>query len=310
MKYIVAFSGGKDSVAMVLHLLEIGTHKADIHLHHHDVDGGGANLWDWPCTPSYCRAFADAMGLQIFFSGRKGGIDREMLRENEGLQNVYYQAFEGEEYRILESKPADSTRLKFPAVAADLRTRWCSSCVKIDVLKRVIPAMYPTGDYVVCTGERRQESVNRAKYAEREQHPCNSKSRRVEAWRPVIDWSEEMIWGIFERWKIQPHPCYELGYPRCSCQICIFGSSNIWASNAELSPQKINYIRQREIDFGFTLYNGMTILETAAKGVSFLQPKNVERWAEEALTKFVSPITVSDWKLPQGAFVSEKAGSL
>lgn len=44
MVYIVAFSGGKDSVAMVLHLLEIGVPKESIHLHHHDVDGGGKNL--------------------------------------------------------------------------------------------------------------------------------------------------------------------------------------------------------------------------------------------------------------------------
>ncbi|WP_431217072.1 hypothetical protein ACQ86N_22505 [Puia sp. P3] len=36
---IVAFSGGKDSIAMVLYLLEQGVDRRRIHLHHHDVDG-------------------------------------------------------------------------------------------------------------------------------------------------------------------------------------------------------------------------------------------------------------------------------
>lgn len=78
---LVAFSGGKDSVAMVLHLLRSGVNPETIHLHHHDVDGGGLNLWDWQCTKSYCQAFADYFGLQIFFSGRVGGIPHEKAFE-------------------------------------------------------------------------------------------------------------------------------------------------------------------------------------------------------------------------------------
>ena len=311
MKYLVAFSGGKDSVAMVLHLLEMGISRQDIHLHHHDVDGGGQNLWDWGGTESYCKAFSKALGIELFFSFRKGGIDSEMNRYNSGLQDVYYQTKTGSPvYEILKSKPGNSSRKKFPAVTASLITRWCSSCVKIDVLRRVIPAMYPEGEYTVCTGERRQESANRAKYFEREEHICSTKKRQVQSWRPIIDWNESEVWNALKRWNIQPHPCYELGYPRCSCQICIFGSENLWASNLELSPEKVSYIAEREIEFGFTLYNGMTIYEKASKGRSFLQQENVARWGKEALGRFVSPIIVDSWTLPQGAFMSEHAGSI
>lgn len=308
--YLVAFSGGKDSIAMVLHLLESGVPKENIHLHHHEVDGGAQNLWDWACTTSYCQAFADALGLQLFFSYREGGIDREMYRQNEGLQDVLFQSQCGGGYERLKSKEGNSTRLKFPAIAADLRTRWCSSCVKIDVLRRVIPAMYKEGEFIICTGERRQESANRAKYNETEPHICTNKKRNVTAWRIVIDWTEEQVWAIIKRWKIQPHPCYMLGYSRCSCQTCIFGSDNIWASNAELSPEKVEAIAQRESDFGFTLYNGMTIFEKCNRGKSFLTYENVARWAAEALGEFVSPIFVENWTLPQGAFATEKAGSV
>lgn len=308
--FIVAFSGGKDSIAMVLHLLESGVPKYKIHLHHHDVDGNAKNLWDWACTKSYCEAFAKTFGLKLYFSYREGGIDREIMRKNEGLQDVLFQSTCGGDYERLESKPGNSTRMKFPAVAADLRTRWCSSCVKIDVLRRVIPSMYKQGNYIVCTGERRQESANRAKYNEVEPHICTNSKRLVTAWRPVIDWTEKEVWAIMERWNVQPHPCYMLGYPRCSCQTCIFGSDNIWASNAVLSPAKIEAIAQRESDTGFTLYNGMTIFEKCNRGTSFLTYENVARWACEALGEFTSPIIVENWTLPQGAFVGEKAGSL
>lgn len=296
-------------MAMVLHLLEIGVPKEQIHLHHHEVDGNGPNLWDWNCTTSYCIAFAQAMGLNLYFSYRAGGIDAEMCRQNSGLQNVHYQDTPGGEYIVLQSKPGNSTRQRFPAVTASLLTRWCSSCVKIDVMRRVIPAMYTTGNYVVCTGERREESANRAKYFEREEHPANCKSRTVETWRPVIDWTETQVWAIIERWKVQPHPCYELGYSRCSCQICIFGSANIWATNAELAPQKIDYVEEREKHFGFTLYQGCTIREKVAAGTSFLRDEN-RHWAAQALGTFTKPIFVETWKLPQGAFGGESAGSL
>lgn len=49
--YVVAFSGGKDSVALVLHLLELGVPAEKIELWHHLVDGReGSALVDWPCT--------------------------------------------------------------------------------------------------------------------------------------------------------------------------------------------------------------------------------------------------------------------
>jgi len=40
-KILVAFSGGKDSIACVLHLLDLGIPRSSIELHHHLVDGRG-----------------------------------------------------------------------------------------------------------------------------------------------------------------------------------------------------------------------------------------------------------------------------
>ena len=61
-KYIVTFSGGKDSMACFLHLLEHGVSIDKIELWHQEIDGRGEHFFDWEITPDYCRKFAEAFG--------------------------------------------------------------------------------------------------------------------------------------------------------------------------------------------------------------------------------------------------------
>ena len=79
-KVIVAFSGGKDSTACVLDLLQRGVPKEKIELWHHKIDGAANAFMDWPSTPDYCRQFAEEFGLALRFSWRQGGFLTEMLR--------------------------------------------------------------------------------------------------------------------------------------------------------------------------------------------------------------------------------------
>lgn len=312
-EWLMMFSGGKDSIAQVLYLLELGVPKERITLHHHDVDGGGENLWDWPCTPSYCRAFAEAMGLKILFSHAEGGITREIYRENEGKQDVLFQATQGGSYQRLKANKGNTTKRKFPAVSASLTTRWCSAVAKIDVMGRVLTNHpdYSSGRFLVCTGERREESPKRSEYDYCVQHKATTRKRDVMQWRPVLDWSESQVWDIIRRHGIQPHPCYMLGWSRCSCQTCIFGSDNTWASIADISPDKILEIGIMEEELEHTLYNGITILDKAARGTSFIPASMKARWKAEALSEFKSPILIgSDWTLPAGASSSEITGAI
>jgi 3'-phosphoadenosine 5'-phosphosulfate sulfotransferase (PAPS reductase)/FAD synthetase len=202
---LVCFSGGKDSVAMVLHLLELGVSKDRIHLHHHDVDGHGEKLFDWSCTESYVKAFAKAFDLKLFFSYRKGGIAREIYRNNEPKQDVHFQKeVDGEFYIAPSNKDFSNTRLKFPALSNSMNTRWCSGSVKIDVLRTAIAHNENyLGEIFILTGERRQESTNREKYEQWELHKTNSKSRSAIAFRPILEWTEEMVWDIMKRWIVR-----------------------------------------------------------------------------------------------------------
>src|SRR3972149_4736938 len=72
-KVVVGFSGGKDSLACVLRLLDMGVARDKIVLWHHAVDGapGQVGLMDWPCTEGYVRSVAKALGLEIRFSWKE-----------------------------------------------------------------------------------------------------------------------------------------------------------------------------------------------------------------------------------------------
>jgi len=313
-RVIVAFSGGKDSIAMVLHLLfTLRVPASRIELWHHRVDGEGAAFFDWQCTDSYCQAFADHFGLKLLFSYRQGGIEREIYRRNEGRQDVFFQEEPGGKYyrsRALKGEKYNRTRLKFPAVSADLKVRWCSDVAKISVGNQVIAAIprLQHKTIIFCTGERRAESPARSKYLEIDQHATYTHSRRVIHWRPVIDWSDQQVWQILEQHSIQPHPCYELGYSRCSCQLCIFSSANIWATTAEIAPGKVERLKEIEQDINFTMYSGQSMGNKIAQGVS-LYTAQLAYWKEQALGTFTAPLIVDTWHLPLGAKNKERAGA-
>lgn len=323
-KVIIAFSGGKDSIAMVLYaLFVLQIPAANIELWHHDVDGGGEQLFDWNCTTSYCIAFAKAFELKILFSYANGGILREMYRTNETIQSVFFQKeMDGEFFEVkpLEADRFISTRRKFPAVNADLNSRWCSWIAKIGVMIKAINnnERYKNANIVIMTGERRLESPNRALYAEIEKYRGFTKTRRAVQWRPIIDFTDLDVWEIIRRFRVQPHPCYELGWSRCSCQLCIFSKDNTWASINDISPKKVERIAEIEKDFNFTLYakrkRGEIINEDiytakVANGKSFIPYEKRKRWEAEALGEFVSPIIVDNWEMPAGAFSSETSGA-
>lgn len=90
-KYIVSFSGGKDSTACFLYLLEHGVPLNKIELWHQDIDGRKDAFFDWEITPDYCRKFAQAFGVKIYFQWKDGGFKREMLRKNSLTAPTYFE---------------------------------------------------------------------------------------------------------------------------------------------------------------------------------------------------------------------------
>lgn len=315
-RVIVTFSGGKDSLACLLHLLEMGVPRERIELWHHDVDGReGSRLMDWPVTREYCRAVASAFGIPIFFSWKTGGFEGEMLREESFTQPNAFETPEGEIVRVGGTSGKMSTRRRFPQVSADLRVRWCSAYLKIDVCASAInnQERFLGKKTLVVTGERAEESSARARYQTFEPHRTDSRNgnrrrRHVDQWRPIHAWAEARVWKIIERWRVAPHPAYDAGFGRVSCSKCIFSSANQWATMAMFDPEGVERISSYEEEFGVTIQRNRSVKELVSAGRPYAAA--TEAAMERALSEaFDEPVLLApgEWKLPAGAF-GESAG--
>lgn len=312
-RFLVFFSGGKDSLACVLHLLECGVPPEKIELSHHLVDGReGSTLMDWPVTESYVQAFARHFGLKSYMSWRKGGLEREMLRENQKTAPVAFESEDGTVRELGGDGGSENTRLKFPQTSADLRVRYCSSAVKIDVGARVLvhEPRFQRGKTLVVTGERAEESSSRAMYSVFEPHRCDLRNgkkvqRHIDHWRPVHKWTEAQVWAIIERHRINPHPAYWIGFGRASCRTCVFSSPSGWATVRHYMPKAFIPIANYERRFGYTIHRSKTVDQLADSGTPF---ECDPRWVAIADSfEYNEPIVVHNWTLPPGAF-KESAG--
>lgn len=323
-KYIVYFSGGKDSIACVLHLLESGVPKDKIELWHHNIDGTGEKFMDWNITPAYCKAFADALGLPIYFSWKEGGFKGEMLRENSLTQPTTFETpviTNGKKTIITQTIGGKtgklSTRLKFPQVAVDLKVRWCSAYLKIDVGSAALRNQKRFKNLKVATfsGERAEESTARSKYKELEPDRADNRTGKTPSYvdriRLIKNWTEKEIWAIIERWKIRVHPCYYMGWSRCSCMFCIFGNADQFASAFKISPERGQNIATYEDIFGTTIKRNMSITELKSLGTPYAGI--TKELAELAMSSVYDlSIIIPDnekWLLPSGAY-GESCGPL
>lgn len=319
-RVVVAFSGGKDSLACLLELLEQGVDLDRVELWHHDVDGEGPGFMDWPITPAYCREIARHFGVPIYFSWKEGGFLRELLRDGERTAPISWEEPLDDSVRaglipvVVRSKGGTrgklGTRLKFPQKGKSLSTRWCSGYLKIDVARRILSndPRFARSSTLVVTGERAQESPGRARYKVFEVHESDNRKGRderlVDRWRPVHAWKEERVWSLIERYKVRPHPAYSLGWGRCSCAGCIFGNADQWASFRAAMPERYEQIALLEEEFGYTIDRRLSVRELAAKGTpypetgddSLLELARATEWPAR------TPITMKPWQLPAGAF--------
>lgn len=309
-RILVAFSGGKDSIACVLTLLDHGVPASKIMLIHHEVDGReGSTLMDWPSTPAYCDAFAGAFGFEIITSWRRGGFEGEMNRQQQPTGGVSYER-RGEVVRLDGSAHAPmGTRLAFPQVAADLSVRWCSAALKIDVADRVLrnDPLFADSKTLFVTGERGEESPNRARYAQFEKHRADNragkKGRLVDHWRPVLRLDEGAVWALIQRHGVVPHPAYQAGFGRLSCRNCIFASDDQWATMAAHDPDGIKAISGYELKFGRTIHRKLSVRERIARGTPY-ESATPALMAAALSTTFAGPILIDPaaWQMPAGAF--------
>lgn len=307
--YCIFYSGGKDCTASLLWLLDQGVPKNKIELHHHLVDGNESedNFMDWPVTNAYGKSIAKALGVRYVESWREGGFLGEMLRENQRTKPVKFEIKPGELIAIGGVKGKLNTRRKFPQVTASLQQRWCSASLKVDVGAAYLRnhEKFVGKRTLVITGERAEESVSRGHYSYFEKNRSDLRDgkkyqRHIDHIRPVHRWSEKQVWDIMKKYKINPHPAYWLGFGRCSCMTCIFGSKNQWATIKKMASKSFNRIAEYEKEFDLTIHREHSVDKLAKMGVPYDYD---EKWAKIAMSKEYSEQIILDaWFLPPGAY--------
>ena len=303
-KILVAMSGGKDSMACLLTLLELGVPPTMIELHHHDIDGGW-EFMDWPVTRSYCKALAAEFSIELVFSWREGGFLRELKRQGTPTAPVTSRREDGTTITVGGKGPA-GTRQQFPQVSSDLSVRWCSSALKIDVMDRVIcnDPQLAGKRLLIVTGERAEESPARSRYKVFEPHRTAGKRREAHHWRPVHHLKRDEVWSIIRKSGIVPHPAYYIGWGRLSCMKCIFGSDDQWATINEIDMMGLGRIAREERNTGKTIHRTRPVTDRAIQG----QPYRAALENPEMVQMALSPhytgriwVPASEWIMPAGA---------
>lgn len=378
---VVLISGGKDSVACYLKLIELGVPKEKIEFWHHDIDGGHpTRRMDWKCTQNYVKALAYAEGVKLRVSYRVNGFFGELYRIGASepiewidpdtgeirqckLSSNYLKCRELKEQATEEMEELLKQygyRMKFPAKTGDLSRRWCSAYLKICVADTVVSNLDRLGELeelggkrhkfpakggthsgrwcsgnlkaavqdsvtanleetkhdkkiLIVSGERRGESAGRSKYNEMEIHRTNATAkahRVVHQWRCCIDYSEKDVWELLKRHHINPHPCYRIGWNRCSCMMCIFSTPRLFAGVKELFPDAYASLRHDEEVLGFTLDNKKNLDEFIGDTPSCVC-WNDKKAIHSILTgEFgTEDIYTENWNYPVGAFHGADGGS-
>lgn len=334
---VVLISGGKDSVACYLKLLELGVPKERIEFWHHDIDGGHpSRRMDWKCTQNYVKALADAEGIKLRVSYRVNGFFGELYRIGASepiewidpdtgevkqckLSSNYLKCKELKEQATEEMEELLKKygyRMKFPAKTGDLSRRWCSGNLKAAVQDSVTANLEETKrdkKILIVSGERRGESAGRSKYNEMEIHRTNAEAkahRIVHQWRCCIDYSEKDVWELLKRHHINPHPCYRIGWNRCSCMMCIFSTPRLFAGVKELFPDDYAALRHDEEVLGFTLDNKKNLDEFIGDTQSCVCWKDKAAIHSILTGEFnTDDIYINDWNYPVGAFHGADGGS-
>lgn len=101
---------------------------------------------------------------------------------------------------------------------------------------------------------------------------------------------------------VNVHPCYRLGFGRCSCAGCIFGNKNQWASLRVANAGQFSALAAKEASTGKTIARKLTVVQLADKGTPYaMDPVDVQAALS---TTFDEPIILREgtWTLPRGAY--------
>lgn len=239
--FVANHSGGKDSQAMLIKVLEV-VPRAQLLVVHASL---GEAEWEGALELAQCQA--EAAGVPFL------------------VAQAVKTLFEMVERRF-KVRPGPNSSC-WPSAS----NRQCTSDLKRDPIQREVRRYAKANGYtsiVTCLGIRAQESPGRAKRAPLSVNKRGSiAGRSWFEWLPIHDLCTAEVFLTIERAGQKPHWAYAAGNQRLSCVFCIMGCASDLANGAKHRPELFAKYVEIEQRTGYTMHQSRRPLaELVAKG--------------------------------------------
>lgn len=223
--FVANHSGGKDSQAQLINLLERVPAAQIVVVH------ASLGEMEWPGALELAGQQASAAGLP-FIVAKAAKTFLEMVE------------------RRFDARPEVPS---WPSAS----TRQCTSDLKRGPIQREVRRYAKANGYKVivnCLGLRAQESPGRAKRQVFSRMRISNRVHTWYEWLPVHDLSTAEVLSIIEKSGQQPHYAYALGNERLSCVFCIMASKNDLVNGAANHPALLAKYDALEKRTGYTMH--------------------------------------------------------
>lgn len=222
-RLVVSVSGGKDSTACCLYLMEMGYGPDEYDRIFFDTG------WEHPFLYEYIDGeLTDSVGPVTRLSAT--------VELNDELE-LMAQSFEE---RL--GHPSAMVRLCLKkAMFSSRMRRWCTDQLKVAVAKDYIKPIGP--EVVNVVGIRAEESKARSIMVEWEFAPAFD----CEVWRPLLDWKTAEVIDIHQRHGVRPCRLYlEQNAERVGCYPCVYARKAELKAMSDYFPERIELLADLE----------------------------------------------------------------
>lgn len=237
--FVSNHSGGKDSQAMLIHLLDFVPRSQILVVH------ASLGEMEWPGALELARKQAADAGVPFI-----------VAKAEKTLLSMVMHRF--------------SNRPEVPSWPS-ASTRQCTSDLKRGPIQREVRRYAKASGFktiINCLGLRAEESPGRAK---RKPYSKMSISNSVNTWYellPIHDLTTDEVFALIESAGQKPHYAYSLGNDRLSCIFCIMASKSDLRNGAKHHPELLAKYNDLEKLTGYTMHMSRIPLVELSAGVA------------------------------------------
>lgn len=223
--FVANHSGGKDSQALLINLLEMIPAKQLIVVH------ASLGAMEWPGALELAERQANDAELPFM-----------VAKANKTLFDMVQRRF--------------ATRPEVPSWPS-ASTRQCTSDLKRGPIQREVRRYAKANGFktiVNCLGLRAAESPSRSKRKTFSRMGISNSVLTWYEWLPIHDLSTKAVFLTIKEAGQEPHYAYALGNERLSCVFCLFGSNNDIRNGAKYHPALLNQYAELEKQTGYTMH--------------------------------------------------------